>query len=290
MKKILYFLTCMSVLLVLTGCTNETTTLNEKVEDELDYFSTKFVNILNRLNNITFENYEVVAQDVNLSKETAEKEKTSESSSQQESSGPADVKSSEDNAGENIIAFQMSPNTILNPVTTKIDWPGIKNEIENIYYSWNTILLDLYELDVSNEEILNFSKDLDLATTYIKKEDKVNSLLAMANLYKYLFKYAEKISNNEIYIDIIKTRSYILNAYSLIDTGDWNAVNEEINKAVDTYRLLANDTSFISDNNYSSNKVYVLLNELKNSLVLEDKEIFYIKYKNLLEEMVELQS
>ena len=36
---------------------------------------------------------------------------------------------------------------------------------------------------------------------------------------------------------------------------------------------------------YNINKTYILLEELKNSLSKKDTEIFYIKYKNLLEEI-----
>ena len=40
---------------------------------------------------------------------------------------------------------------------------------------------------------------------------------------------------------------------------------------------------------YSKNKItkiYVLLNELNNSLIVQDKEIYFIKYKKVMEELV----
>ena len=46
--------------------------------------------------------------------------------------------------------------------------------------------------------------------------------------------------------------------------------------------------NYAKDNMYKVNKCYVLLNELENSMDLKDKEIYYIKYKNLLEELVML--
>ena len=283
-NTVLYFCIFILLLFTLTGCREEQMTINNKVEDELNFFSVKSINILNRLNNITFENYDVVAEKVELSKESAENEKSSNSDSK---TGSASVEES-DGQKQNIIAYQMSPNTILNPVTNEIDWPGLKNEIENIYYSWNTVLLDLYELDVTNEQILGFSSDLDKATVYIKKEDKANSLLAMANLYKYLPKYAETISDDEEFVNILKTKSFIVNAYSLVITDDWDAVNEEIDKAIEIFKNITSDTDFISKNYHCSNKIYVLLNELKNSLALKDIDIFYIKYKNLMEEITRL--
>lgn len=295
-------------LLLLTGCSAEGENLNEKATNEVEYLGSKFISILNRLNNISFENYQVTAQKATLTKESTQKEKTSTSSSAQgggeqgsgeqggeagggssgETGGNSEKQSGESNQSTSIIASQMSPNTILNPTTTEIDWNGLKNEIENLYYAWNTILLDLYQLNVDNNAILGFSSDLDKATNYIKNEDKANSLLAVANLYGYLPQYLDSISDDSAKKNVIKTKSSILNAYSLVETGDWEAVKKEITKADDTFRLVTTDANFVSSHSYQVNKTYVLLNELKNSLGLEDKDIFYIKYRNLLEEMVTL--
>ena len=52
--------------------------------------------------------------------------------------------------------------------------------------------------------------------------------------------------------------------------------------------MVTTDSNFINENSYMVNKSYVLLNELKNSVPLNDSEIFYIKYRNLLEEINEL--
>lgn len=285
----LTFLLFFLMLFVLTGCAEDEPNLNNKTKSEIEYLSTKFINVLNRLNNITFENYQITTEKVELSKESAESEKTSESSSSQSSNGGTAQVESSSNTSNTIIASQMSPNTILNPISNEIDWKGIKNEIENVYYSWNTILLDLNQSDVSNDDILGFSSDLDKATKYIKNEDKSNSLLAMANLYKYLPKYAESISDDLAYNNVLKTKSFILNAYSLLETGDWNSIITEIDKANETYSLVTTNVNYVSDNSYKVNKSYVLLNELRNSAnSTRDREVFLIQYRNLMEEINEL--
>lgn len=282
-KKIsaILLLTLTALLLSLLGCSNSKLNLNDKAKSEIDYFSTKLISIINKLNNITFENYDVIARKAELSKESAENEKASQNT--------ADVKSSEQgNTSSNVTVYQMSPNTILNPISKEINWSEIKNQIENLYYSWNTVILDLYELNVNNDDILGFSSDFDIATTYIKNEDKANSILAIANLYKYLPKYAETIEKDGEYKNILKIKSFILNAYAFVDAEFWTAVSEEVDKALETYKYIMNDTKYISENSYAVNKVYVLLNELKNSVSQKDIEIFYIKYRNLMEELVEL--
>ena len=299
-KKTIKLITIYSLSIILlfslTGCSTEEPSLNEKATNEVEYLGSKFVIILNRLNNITFENYQITTEQAKLTKDSAEQEKSSSSVASQsgeQGDGGQEGSNSGGQSGQTdedttIIASQMSPNTILNPTTTEIDWAGLKNEVENLYYAWNTILLDLYQLETSNDDILGFSADLDKATTYIKNEDKANSLLAVANLYGYLPRYLETVSDDEAKKNVTRTISFILNSYAFVETGDWDSVRSEINKAEETFRLVTNDVNFVSSNSYRVNKTYVLLNELKNSLSLEDKDIFYIKYRNLLEEINQL--
>ena len=111
----------------------------------------------------------------------------------------------------------MAPNTILNPTKTEIDWTSIKTDIENLHETWNIIILDLYKLNVNNENIRSFSNDLDEATTYIKNEDKSNSILSIAKLYSYLPTYIENISTDNATKNIFLIKSYIINSYSILD-------------------------------------------------------------------------
>ena len=63
-------------------------------------------------------------------------------------------------------------------------------------------------------------------------------------------------------------------------------MNEEITKAENTFKGLVNNAKFVNDERkYNVNKAYILIEELKNSLITNDKEIFYIKYKNTIEEL-----
>lgn len=135
--KIVIFL---SVLLTLTGCNQqkEEENIHEKAVSEIEYFGSKFISILNRLNNITFENYQITASEVELNEKSASQGKSSSSGSSQDasqgnSSGGEDSGGGSggegnggtaDEQGNTIIASQMAPNTILNPQTTRhrLEW------------------------------------------------------------------------------------------------------------------------------------------------------------------------
>lgn len=241
LKIVIFFIITSILIFLLTGCENknEEEMLKNRAKSEIDYLSEKFINILNNLNNITFENFDVVSQSSTLTKESASQKKQSTSSSndggQQESGGENSQKNQNATGGQsssgenvNIVTTQMTPNTILNPVQKEPDWTIIKADIENLHETWNTVVVDLYKLNISNDDILAFGSDLDNATVYIKNEDKSNSLLSIAKLYGYLPKYSESISNDNIKKNILQTRSYIINAYSLVDTrnvGRYNKAN-----------------------------------------------------------------
>ena len=49
------------------------------------------------------------------------------------------------------------------------DWNTVKAEVEKLYCSWSTVMLDLYKVNTNNQDILNFNTDLDTATRKYKK-------------------------------------------------------------------------------------------------------------------------
>ena len=51
------------------------------------------------------------------------------------------------------------------------------------------------------------------------------------------------------------------------------------------FNKVMNDMSFQEEKQYTVNKSYILLKELQSSVELQEKEIYYIKYKNLISEI-----
>ncbi len=290
MQKIKIITNIVLILLLfifLTGCGNNENMLKEKTENEIEYLSSKLLSVINRLNNITFENYRIIAEKAQLTKSSEEEEKTSSSEASQTTSKSSSEQEQSNTTKEGtiIIASQMSPNTILNSMSEPVDWEGLNNEMENVYYSWNTIILDLHNMNVSRDIILGFSKDLDIATQRIQEQDKPAALQSIAKLYSYLPSYYEQFIQDATKINLLKTKSHILNAYSLVETSDWNSIGTEIEYAENTFKPVTTDANIVSTHSYQVNKCYVLLNELKNSVPTNNDAIFYIKYRNLMEEI-----
>ena len=164
-----------------------------------------------------------------------------------------------------------------------INWDLIKPEIELLNESWNVIVLDLYTLNVKNDVILDFSNKLNKCIVAIKNEDKAQSLKTLANLYSSIPIFLKEIKDDENTQKIRQTQSYVINAYSLAEDMGNTEIRNNITKAIETYSEIMSDVNYTKDHSYKVNKIYVLLNELLNSLDEKDSDVFYIKYKVFME-------
>ena len=62
-------------------------------------------------------------------------------------------------------------------------------------------------------------------------------------------------------------------------------MDSDVSKAIETYSTLLTSSEIDENKQSNVNKGYVMLNELKSSISMQDKSVFLIKYKNLLEEI-----
>ena len=115
----------------------------------------------------------------------------------------------------------------------------------------------------------------------VKDEDQ--SLIKLANLYRYLPAYANKFSEDLSYVSLLEVKSNIFNAYALININNWDEAFNYINKAIESYSRTINNMSD-KDNSFDINKTYIILNELQSAANIRDKNVFLIKYKNFIEE------
>ena len=287
-KKILVFFLIICIL-TLTGCSKkeDKKELREKVSEELDYLDTHILSILNNLNNINLENYKITSERVEIEEKSKKPSSGNSGGSQETATGQGEKESSgksEDNKStKKIDTTKMETDAVLEANQNDVDWKVIKYEIENLNQSWSVILLDLYSLNIGNDDIVSFSKCLNDCIISIKNENKVDSLKNVAKLYSYIPIYEKAMSAENSMQNIKQTKSFLVNAYSFVEQGNWSEVQSNINECEKAFKSVVNDIEFAKKNEYKVNKTYILVKELQNSLDLQDKEVFYIKYKNLLE-------
>lgn len=185
-----------------------------------------------------------------------------------------------------ITNMDMSYSSILVNPSKNIDWEYIKKETEKMYGTWTTVLIDLNALNVNKDNLLKYSAKLDDITQALEKEDRKLSMKNLADLYSLLVSYVKDFSDDNKTVYIFETKSNILYAYALTEYDDkWGDMKNDIKKAQSMYGNFINNGIQNSNNISSINKAYVLLNEIEKSTDKKDKNIFYINYKNLMQEL-----
>lgn len=293
-----FFIVILTLILFFTGCNNNETTndnVKSKVNQELEYLDSQIVGIVNKLNNISMQNYAISSEEVNLSEENLSGTSSSQSGNEasggsgsgtsggQQKQSSSQSGSGEENQKSNITTTQMEPKTVLDSDENEIDWKAIKSQIETINEAWGVVILDLASLNVDNNDILGFSSTLDETILSIKDENKADTLTNIARLYSYIPKFERTIEVEASSQEIKQVKSNILNAYSLVEQEDWAGIEANMSDCENTFTNLLNDMYYIEDKEYKVNRTYVLIKELQNSLSYRDKQLFYVKYKNLME-------
>ena len=295
-KKIIITIILILIILNLAGCGNKNKNekLQKKVATELEYVNVKIIDLLNALNNLSFENYTISTEKVKLDDNTDKKEneqgsdsksKMGEEGSGSQAQGETQSNSqTQENGSQDLInTTEMITDATLMKDKNNINWDLIKPEIELLNESWNVIVLDLYTLNVKNDVILDFSNKLNKCIVAIKNEDKAQSLKTLANLYSSIPVFLKEIKDDENTQKIRQTQSYVINAYSLAEDMGNTEIRNNITKAIETYSEIMSDVNYTKDHSYKVNKIYVLLNELLNSLDEKDSAVFYIKDKVFME-------
>lgn len=260
--------------------------LNEKTQEELKYISTKIIELMNGLNNITFSNYILIEEE-----NTDNKENNSNENNENEAnkSGTfSDKSNNTKSSSESNIKYELKGSNILSNNTGTINWDNEKGVIESINVKWTSLIVDLHQLNVNNDDILNFSNILNQTIVNIKQENKVNTMLDLANLYGYIPNYLKQFSNDEEKISIEYIKSNILNSYALVEQERWDEVKEHVFNSVENITNIMNSINTEQFSQYQINRIYVMLNELYSSIDLKDKQLYYIKYRNVMEELMNI--
>lgn len=259
------------VIISFSGCSKQKTDeeqLRDKNISEIDYLDNYIMLMLNSINNIDLKQYDAkIEKTENLNEILQESEETS----------------SED-TGNNVVQYRMVPNTILNANKT-INWENLKLEIENLNNTWPSIIVDLYKANVDNKKLTEFSDLINTCIGNIKNENRTETLNSLAKLYEYIPVFLEKIASDNQQIELAKTKVEVIKAYVNIDFANWEELKTSLDRAISNFEPIVNNTSE-AEKEYNIRKAYVLLQEFKNAVDTNDKDLLFMKYKNLMEELI----
>lgn len=319
-NKIILFIATVTILIVIfvliyrnISNSNNTQTQEEKAFTEIEFLDGELVNLFNQMNNIEIRNYNVSVTQINekgdkneedgQANKNGESENSNSSSESNNTSGGSSKDSSSGNSTDSTDSslqnsqngnsttkneeFQLQSTSVLLR-SDQIDWDEIKTKIETLYLSIPTITLDLYQIQVNQDDILNFNKELDSLTLLVEQERKEECLNKLATIYEYIPKFAEKATTDELEKTILETKKNLFKGYSKLDSKNWSEISQDVNQTVESFTRLLTNVNEKDSKQYTINKIYVMLNELKNAVNIQDTNVFLIKYKNILEELNDL--
>ena len=259
------------VIISFSGCSKQKTDeeqLRDKNISEIDYLDNYIMLMLNSINDIDLKQYDAkIEKTENLNEILQESEETS----------------SED-TGNNVVQYSMVPNTILNANKT-INWENLKLEIENLNNTWPSIIVDLYKANVDNKKLTEFSDLINTCIGNIKNENRTETLNSLAKLYEYIPVFLEKIVSDNQQVELAKTKVEVIKAYVNIDFANWEELKTSLDRAISNFEPIVNNTNE-AEKEYNIRKAYVLLQEFKNAVDTNDKDLLFMKYKNLMEELI----
>ena len=297
----IFLITVIAVLVftIYTSLAKETATdQRDKAFSEIQFLESKIIYMFNSLNNIEFENYKISTEDISekskkSSQSTSSAGNGSDSSSQEGSKGAEESSTGGEEssgAGGSSTSLEETKKYTLNmkgilASQKEVNWDYMKNETELLENCISSMTLDLYEISLNNVDILNFNKEYDNLLIAVKNEDKENSLKELSILYSYIPKFIKNCNKDEQYEVIVNTKLNIFNAYAILDSEDWESMGKYIQDANNVFSKLLTDVNIKNKNQYTINKCYITLNGLQTATEIKDKEIFLIKYRNLLEDL-----
>ena len=169
--------------------------------------------------------------------------------------------------------------------SSKIDWNSIYQKTDLINSSWSDIIIDMAKTNVNKDDISGYSNNLNKFIIEVGNKNIIMSLYELTNLYNHIPKFLKHFEDNEF--DVLrkqfKGRAMLSCAY--VKDGKWQEATDEANNLSNSYNDLMNNTEYVKQYSYDLNRIYVLTEELKNSLVYNNSGLFLVKYKSYIEEI-----
>lgn len=274
-------------------------TLQTKVTEEIDYLENYLVSILGDFNSLLIQGNTIQLKSDKSEEEQQTETKQSTNTQQEGTVSPTEETQSSSGENENALQGNSQNNTAnenqqfssANSILAKngnypTNWSKIQLQIEHLYQTWNTVSIDLHALNIDGNSILSFSNFLNSATKNIKKKEKESAMNDITKLHSLLLEYKKQYNPDSEETKLMTIQNYTIQAYTNVTNTKWQEANENLIQAENDFANLLNSVTTSENQNQTvKNQSYILLNELKSAVTLQDKDIFFIQFQNLIPKM-----
>ena len=85
--------------------------------------------------------------------------------------------------------------------------------------------------------------------------------------------------------NLYKVKSNVYNAYAILEQNNSEEIKKQLQAAEEAMIVMMNNMGTKKEKTYNLNKAYILLKDLQSTIDKKNTDIFYLKYKNLVEEL-----
>lgn len=268
---------------VKTNESNDGQMLKEKGISEVEYLGSTITSIMNGINNITYSNYRIISEEIKTDDKSSNSESGSGNGESNSASGGEGSNSTTQN--NSINNSSMVANSLLEQKDVNINWTELNSQLQEIYSSWPTIMMDLTSLNVNKDNLLKFNSKLDEIAKNFENKDEKKSLISLSELYDLVNLYIKDFSGDETKKSVFDVRARILSAYTYTESEDWAKVSENIAKAKEHFSNILNNQVNNMNKIDVINKSYILINELEQDSNDKSVKTFLVNYENLMQEL-----
>ncbi len=168
---------------------------------------------------------------------------------------------------------------------TTIDWDSMLKDEKDLLESLDTVILDLSELDIKNEDVIKLSSEINNLIILTTEENISGVLYKIRDIYSLIPEYMKTFENDTDLINKKNIKRLVISCYSLVVDGKWEEAKTEALNLETKYKEMMNDLKYAENNSYNLNNIYVLVEEFKNSIGLENIELISLKYITLIEKI-----
>lgn len=166
-----------------------------------------------------------------------------------------------------------------------LNWDLIEENAVELNGILDTVILDLSEVDISNEDIIKFKNEINYLSIAVFNKDINETIKRYGELYILLPNFASKSYTNKNEIKLIELKSLVISSFVYANLLDWESAKSTINDAEIKYKTMMDDVDYMKEYSYNLNKVFILINEIKNAIEIEELELTKVKYVNFIEKI-----
>jgi hypothetical protein len=165
-------------------------------------------------------------------------------------------------------------------VNGAFDWKNIYTELLKINNSWSSIVLDLNQLNISQDLINSLGQELSNMLIAVSNQNTFDMLNCLNNIYIKLPEIEKLYLENDAIVEEITFKSLLISTYRYAENKDWNNAKIEAQNVSNKYNELMNDIDYAENNIYNLNKVLVEIEELKSAINTENIDLVKLKFIN----------